>query len=275
MGQGTGLMKPVPPRLAEALVGFLIPPACREHVLGDLHERYTSPIQYFIDVLATVPLVILSRIRRTTDPVVLLMEAFVLYVSFLAAAAYFERALLNDQMGLFRLALPAAIAIVALVLSDAYDNPRRKSPLKPMLGSAFSVACAFLSQAVLSAGHSSLALSGWIVVCGGGVSILLVSTLRILFPPVADQRAGVNMPASWQKQAVEPITLDAVKVSSQEALRKAQEFQARIQRRNLIEYALVTLLLVAVGVYVWYAPIRKPSGLLFAAILYFAYKVRK
>jgi hypothetical protein len=33
----------------EALVGLLTPPACRDHVLGDLHERYSSPAQYLVD----------------------------------------------------------------------------------------------------------------------------------------------------------------------------------------------------------------------------------
>ena len=68
-------MPSAPPRVMEAVVGFLLPPACREHVLGDLHERYTSPRQYLVDALLAVPLVIASRIRRTTDPDVFLMEA--------------------------------------------------------------------------------------------------------------------------------------------------------------------------------------------------------
>lgn len=33
-----------PPVLIDAVVRALIPPACREHVVGDLWERYRSPI---------------------------------------------------------------------------------------------------------------------------------------------------------------------------------------------------------------------------------------
>jgi hypothetical protein len=73
-------------KTAEAIVAGFVPPASREEVLGDLHERYRSPRQYGVDALCTVPLVILSRIRRTADPQMLLIQAFALYVSFLGAA---------------------------------------------------------------------------------------------------------------------------------------------------------------------------------------------
>ena len=56
-----------PPKTFEALVAVVIPPACREEVLGDLHERYRSTRRYGLDVASTVPLVILSRIQRTAD----------------------------------------------------------------------------------------------------------------------------------------------------------------------------------------------------------------
>ena len=49
-------MKPGPPKTFEALVAVLVPPACREEVLGDLHERYGSPRQYGLDAASTVPL---------------------------------------------------------------------------------------------------------------------------------------------------------------------------------------------------------------------------
>src|SRR5258708_38031464 len=106
----------------------------------------------------TVPLVILSRIRRTTDPVVFLMEAIVLYSSYLAAASFLDQSLLTDALGFFRLGLPAAISLLVLMLADAYANPRNRSPLKPMLGAALGVAFAWFSQAVLVAGNACFAL---------------------------------------------------------------------------------------------------------------------
>jgi hypothetical protein len=68
-----------PPRAIQAIAAIFIPCACREEVLGDFEERCTSPMQYCRDAIVTVPLVILSRIRRTANPQLLLMHAFVLY----------------------------------------------------------------------------------------------------------------------------------------------------------------------------------------------------
>ena len=79
-----------PSKKLEMLAAFLIPPASREEVLGDLHERYKSPGRYLFDAFSTAPFVILSRIRRTTDPQLLLMEALLLYASFLVVAWYMD-----------------------------------------------------------------------------------------------------------------------------------------------------------------------------------------
>ena len=50
------------------IAAIFIPCACREEVLGDFEERCTSPLQYCRDAVVTVPLVTLSRIRRTANP---------------------------------------------------------------------------------------------------------------------------------------------------------------------------------------------------------------
>jgi hypothetical protein len=196
-----------PPKPAEIIVGLLIPPACREEVLGDLHERCTSRRQYISDALGTVPLVIMSRIRRTADPAVLLMEAFVLYLSFIGAAWYQDRAFLYEQRGFLRLAIPAAVALLALILEDAYARPGKRSPLKPIRGPLLGLGAAFLSQAVLSTGNRPLAVPAWIVLYGGAMGLLLASAIRILFPPVAERPLGAGGPAFWLKQAAEPARI--------------------------------------------------------------------
>jgi hypothetical protein len=199
-------MKPVPSKAAEAIVAFLIPPACRESVLGDLYERYASPRQYLMDVVCTVPLVIMSRIRRTMDLRMVLMEASVLYLAFLAAARYMDMdaGFPADPRGMFRLAIPPAAALVALILGDAYADPRKPSALQPIRGTALAVGFAFFSQALLSVGNRELSLPLWIMLSGGGVGLLLVSALRMLFP-VADEPRPANGPALWQEPAAEPL----------------------------------------------------------------------
>jgi len=183
-----------PPKPIEHLLGFLIPPACREEVLGDLHERFLSTPRYIADALTTIPFVVISRIRRTTDAVVFLMEAIVLFSSFLAAAYFLDKTLLTDTFGFFRPGLPAAIVLLTLLFADAYANPRNRSPLKPILGPALGVAFAWLSQAVLTG--TELTLPRFTMIAGSSLSLLLVSGLRLLFAP------RINIPAHWQKQAL-------------------------------------------------------------------------
>jgi hypothetical protein len=189
-------MRTAPPKSIEKLVGFFIPSACREEVLGDLHQRFLSTPRYVVDALMTVPLVLLSRIRRTTDAVVFLMEAIALYSSYLAAAFLLDQGLLMDALGFFRLGLPVAISMLTLMFADAYANPRNRSPLKPILGATLAAAFAWLSQAVLLAGLADFMLPRAVMVAGSSLGLLLVSSLRMLFAPAA------NVPAHWQKQAL-------------------------------------------------------------------------
>jgi hypothetical protein len=180
----------------EKLVGILIPPACREEVLGDLRER-NDGIQLFIyDALRTIPFVILSRIQRTTDSVVLLMEAFCCYVSFLSVAWGVAPSLISNREGLLRLAIPGVIALTVLVLADAYANPRKKSVLRPILAVALAFAAVFLVHLI----HPLL--PAMLLAVGSGMSMMLLLAMRMLFPPLADRPQQVQGPAFWQKQEI-------------------------------------------------------------------------
>ena len=77
-------MSAKPGRFVERVVAFFIPPDCREHVLGDLNERYTGIWQYFLDAIRTVPWVIASRIRRTTGLQLFVAEALAVFAAYLA-----------------------------------------------------------------------------------------------------------------------------------------------------------------------------------------------
>ncbi len=182
--------------MIEKIVGILIPPACREEVLGDLRERNDGVQLFIYDALRTIPFVIVSRIRRTTDSVVLLMEAFCCYVSFLTAAWVLQPSIIATREGLLRLAIPGAIALFVLVIADAYANPRKKSFLRPVLAVALSFACVFIVQITYPL------LPGSMTAVGSGMSILFLLVLRMLFPPMADRPQQVQGPAFWQKQEI-------------------------------------------------------------------------
>lgn len=182
--------------MIEKVVGLFIPPACREEVLGDLRERNDGVQLFIYDTLRTIPLVIVSRIRRTTDSVVLLMEAFCCYVSFLAVALVVAPAMAATRAGLLRLAIPGAIALAVLVLADAYANPRKKSVLRPVLAVALAFAGVFLVHLIRPL------LPGLMLAVGSGMSMMLLLVLRMLFPPLADRPQQIQGPAFWQKQEI-------------------------------------------------------------------------
>lgn len=186
--------------MIEKGVGIFIPPACREEVLGDLRERSTlmnGGAQLFLyDALRTVPFVILSRVQRTTDSVVLLMEAFCCYVSYLAAAWVLSPSLIAKREGLLLLAIPCGVALVMLMLADAYANPRKRSQLRPVL----AVALAFVAVFAVHLAHPLLPNA--IMAIGSGMSMLFLVVLRMLFPPLADRPQQAQGPAFWQKQEI-------------------------------------------------------------------------
>jgi hypothetical protein len=201
VGKRGGLMYSGPSKTAEAIVAVFVPPACREEVLGDLHERYSSSCQYGLDALRTIPLVIISRIRRTADPQVLLMQAFALYVSFLGAAWLKDQPFLSEQWGLLRLAIPAAMAMLGLILEDAYAKPGRRSPLNLARGPLLGFGLALTSQGILRVSNPDVAIPSWIAFYGCATSLLLSSAVRMLFPPATNQLQGANVPADWLKQS--------------------------------------------------------------------------
>jgi hypothetical protein len=181
-----------PPGLLEWLVGVTIPTAAREEVLGDLREMSGELGPYLIEAARTVPLVILSRIRRTADPQLVLMQAFLLYLAFVAPAWVLNHDFLFGPLALVELAIPAAIALLVLLLADAYADPKKRSPLRPLLFSAVASLCAVVSQAVLAAGDPRYALPRPIVLAGGLLCVLLIPALRLLFPAPGDLPQGAG-----------------------------------------------------------------------------------
>jgi hypothetical protein len=193
-------MDPGPPKAVEAIVAILVPPACREELLGDLHERYRSPLQYGFEAVLTIPLVILSRIRRTADPQVLLIQAFALYASFLAAAWLRGEALLRDDWGLLRLATPAGMALLGLMLEDAYAKPGWRTRFQLARGPLLGIGLALASQGIFWISSPRLAVPRSIFFSGSIAGLLLSSAVRILIPPAA----GKLQEASALALGIEP-----------------------------------------------------------------------
>ncbi len=188
-------MEPGPSEVILRAVGRLIPAASREEVLGDMRERCGSTREFLGEAVHVVPFVIVSRVRRTSDPLLLLMEAVMAYTSFFTAAWWLERSVLYSEWGLIRLAIPVAGMLVAWMLADAYSDPKKRWPGRPLLGVALGMGLAFASQLALG----QWALPRVAMIWGAGMAMLLVSTMRMMFPPAADQAQVAKIPAFWLK----------------------------------------------------------------------------
>jgi hypothetical protein len=187
-------MESGPPKIAETLVYWLLPPACREEILGDMRERNQSPAQYLIEAVSTVPSVIYSRILRTTDAVLALMEAISVYTAFVMSAWWLNRELLFREYGYARLAVPPVIFMATIILADAYSDPKKRWSLKPLFGPTLGFALAYVIELSPRGGLPVPVLS-W----GGAFSVLILSTMRLQFPPVTERPQAAKIPAFWQK----------------------------------------------------------------------------
>jgi hypothetical protein len=196
-------MESGPSKIAEALVYWLLPPACREEILGDMRERNPSTAQYLVEAASTVPSVIYSRIRRTTDAVVTLMLAGSMYTAFVMSARWRVPALLWGGHGYAQLAIPPAIFLVAIILADAYSDPKKRWPLKPLWGPILGFVFTYSVEL-----NRPWALPASVLSWGGVLSAILVSTLRLLFPPVTERPQAAKIPAFWQKLELAPPTFN-------------------------------------------------------------------
>lgn len=135
-----------PPPWLEAIVLRLIPPCAREAVAGDLWETYSSPRQYAAEALRTVPLVVLSQMRRNLN-----LPALMLQVS----------------LACFCLGEIAACALLpVLMLREAYQAAARPCPRRAMRTAILvsSAALVFLQVASMSmntAIHSGMDRLTW------------------------------------------------------------------------------------------------------------------
>lgn len=99
-----------------------------------------------------------------------------------------------------RLAIPAGITQLTVMLEDAYARPGRRSPLSLVRGPVLGLAFALASQGLFWSGNPKLALGRWTFLYACAMSLLLSCAVRMLFPPSTQQFQGASVPADWLKQ---------------------------------------------------------------------------
>ena len=159
-----------PPKVIERVVQLLMPPASREHVLGDLSERYVSPRQYLVDALRTLPFVVVSRVRRTSNPALNTADVVMLW---------FWAVIWGSGEHVWLAAgIPAFVAISVLILRAAY-RANHLEFLPPTLSdyewAAYGV---LLSQLILERTFPALALSPDALLGGLPVGLIMIFFMR-------------------------------------------------------------------------------------------------
>lgn len=220
-----------PPESLEKLVRWLVPAACREHVVGDLNERYRSPGKYFVDALCVLPFVIASQVRRSSSLPRVAVRAFVLwYGAFLGP----------KQESWLVATLPTLLVTVALILRDAYRPTAPSSPSPtPAHEAAFDIAlvcaCVLLVETGTALWAPELLLSRQARVFGVPLGCVALFILRMQNPPRS----------IWATPA-------ATSLSYAELVTEVRGYEAVWQRAFRIEIGM-SLALVVIATLMWFA----------------------
>ena len=156
------------------LVRALVPPASREHVLGDLLERYVSPRRYLLDALRTLPYIIASRLRRTTHPLGLaLVGAFLWWAVFWG----------NRQQGPAVAIFPTLLTLAVLALRDVYRAPISSWARASVVDVAIAAGAVLLSQALFAFAAPALVLNRETLLLGFPAGFVILFFMRLQSPP--------------------------------------------------------------------------------------------
>jgi hypothetical protein len=173
-----------PPEFAEDLVGWFLPPACREEVLGDLCESYQNVFQYALGAATVIPRVTLSQIRRNTGAWIFLLTTC--GVCYSVAAGVVNLSLKGDPSALLRLAIPVVPAVLILLIRNGFAalEDRRRRAITLDIVVAMGVAA--LTQLILfAASRYDLMLLRWWPSGDTALAWLFIIVLRAIFPPEA------------------------------------------------------------------------------------------
>ncbi len=259
-----------PPTLIDTVVRLSIPAPCREHVIGDLWERYRTPGSFLLDAVRTVPFIVVSQVRRSSMIGSVLIHAFVLVVGFAAGAGNFSSAL-----------APVTAALLGFVLRDAYKSTVSLSARQILRDLAVVAGFVAASQIVVALVTPDLLLSVR-ALAGGAVAFGMTFCLRLQNPGIGSpqpRQALAQAPASFdvlvtEVRMHERLGVRAIRIEMGAGIVLAAFFL--IPSFNATNWALRVgwLLASAYGLYVAavvsrHRPRRMPDGLGFTASLEF------
>jgi hypothetical protein len=232
-------MEARPPVLIDAAVRLLIPAQCREHVLGDLWERYASPGRYLADALTTLPFLLVSQARRNISMPVFQMQALILFAAFggLSLVEFTTTRFLG-------VALAMLVALAALALRDVYSATPGKAIRRALLDVLVAGLCVGLLELALNALNPDLVFSlelrrparGGMVVAFPILFLLRMGQRRELKPHAPHYDAD----ELWA-------------ITDQDLVREVSGFERQVRQRNLIELAWGSVALAAFLGLFWFS----------------------
>ena len=217
-----------PPEMISKLVYALVPPANREHVLGDLNERNASTGQYLLEALRALPFLILSRLRRTTHPLGLLLVG-----SFLYWAGVWG----NQQSSWVAALIPTLLTLVVLALRDVYRGAYEKWVRVAAVDIVLAASCVLLSQAVLFLAAPQWQLTRVTQAVGFPLGFAILFAMRLQTP------TGFYQPPTFARS-----------LSRQELRAEITRYEATIRRAVRVEIvACIAVAVIFFGM-MWAAP---------------------
>lgn len=100
----------------------------RESIVGDLVERYRSPLQFAAETLRVLPFVIAGQFRRSTEAPMLMLQAFIL----LACLGGFHPRQ-GDAPFWAVSGLPALVAFLVLLMRDVYRSQEQRTTRRAIM----------------------------------------------------------------------------------------------------------------------------------------------
>ena len=187
-----------PPAWIDSVVRLLFPPVAREATVGDLWERYRSPLQFTAEALRVLPFVIGSQIRRSSSAPILGLQAFILFACFDG----FE--IIPRNVPLWATAaVPTLAAFLGLVTRDVYRKTDRRTIPRGLLDVVTAALCILFSEGVLAglaaARHLSpdWVLPGRLAISGAmGLPILYILRMGPGLIADADESIGRELSAA-------------------------------------------------------------------------------
>lgn len=199
-------------RRLESILAALLPPASREHVLGDLAECAHTRRQYLAAFGAVLPRVIFSTLRRTLrDDNGLSLMAILTTVALVAAALLTRGRAMAVPGEWLRWAAPGLAWVAGCALAAAYGRPGTRLWNGWCLLAALPVS---IAVAAVAGADVAAATTAVVVATAAHVAITLPRTATDLTRMAAAART--------------PLSLDNLD-------QKAREFQRRIWWRNVRE----------------------------------------